>query len=267
MNKIITKLKREKFNNNFYIDKEEIKKLINEIRKIIFPNFFEKIKDNEEKYYLNKINRIKRLLNNNIDNVPNKENKINEFIKTLPEVKRILEIDVETYIKSDPSATSYEEVILSYPGIYAIFVYRIAHILYKLKINNIPRIMTEYAHEKTGIDIHPGAEIGNYFFIDHGTGIVIGETTQIGNHVKIYQNVTLGAIAIDDAEMLKGKKRHPTIKNNVTIYSGACILGGKTIINDNVIIGCNSFITKSIEANMIIVNTANDYTIKNKKNN
>ena len=173
-------------------------------------------------------------------------------------------MDVETYLKSDPAAESAEEIILSYPGLYAISVYRIAHELYKLNVPNIPRIMTEEAHTKTGIDIHPGASIEDHFFIDHGTGIVIGETTSIGSHVKVYQGVTLGAIAINDAEKLKGVKRHPTIKNNVTIYSGACILGGNTVINDNVIIGCNAFITKSIEANQTIIYNANDFQIKNK---
>ncbi|HBB19759.1 MAG TPA: serine acetyltransferase, partial [Ruminococcus sp.] len=136
----------------------------------------------------------------------------------------------------------------SYPSINAVFIYRIAHVLYEMNIPYIPRMMTEYAHSKTGIDINPGAQIGEYFFIDHGTGIVIGETTEIGNNVKIYQGVTLGALSTRGGQQLRNKKRHPTIRDNVTIYSGASILGGETVVGENVVIGGNVFITKSVPA-------------------
>ena len=139
------------------------------------------------------------------------------FFSHLDKVKDILSKDIEMFYESDPACESYEEVILTYPGFYAIYVHRVAHILYELNIPLIPRMMSEYAHSKTGIDIHPGANIGNYFFIDHGTGIVIGETTLIGERVKIYQGVTLGALSLTDGQRLKGSKRHPTIGNNVTI--------------------------------------------------
>lgn len=150
----------------------------------------------------------------------------------------------------DPAASSTDEIIFSYPGIFAITVYRIAHELYLLEVPMIPRIMTEYAHSITGIDIHPGAQTGKYFFIDHGTGIVIGETTVIGDYVKIYQGVTLGALSTRKGQQLKGVKRHPTIGNNVTIYSGTSILGGETIIGDGATIGGNAFIVSSVDAGL-----------------
>lgn len=269
MNNLINELNNIKFKRQTKVRREEVIELLNQVRYVIFPNFYEQCDENIDEYIETKILTIKMLLRKNIytQNIANEdlENKINIFINQIPKIKKLLEMDVESYINSDPAAEGYEEIILSYPGLYAITVYRIAHELYKLNIPNIPRIMTEEAHTKTGIDIHPGAKIGQHFFIDHGTGIVIGETTEIGNHVKIYQGVTLGAIAISDAQKLKGVKRHPTIKNNVTIYSGACILGGNTIINNNVVIGCNAFITKSIDENQTIYNSANDYNIKNKK--
>jgi len=170
-----------------------------------------------------------------------------DFMRRIPVIREMLETDVEAAYEGDPAADSRDEIILSYPGLFAISVYRIAHELSILKVPMIPRIMTEYAHGITGIDIHPGATIGRYFFIDHGTGIVIGETTEIGEHVKIYQGVTLGGLSTRGGQQLKGKKRHPTIGNNVTIYSGASILGGETYIGDDVVVGGNTFIVNSVE--------------------
>ncbi|MGN0728321.1 serine O-acetyltransferase [Treponema sp.] len=169
------------------------------------------------------------------------------FIKKIPEIRAVLETDVQAAFEGDPAAYSNDEIILAYPGFYAIAVYRLAHELHLLKIPLLPRIMTEYAHSVTGIDIHPGAEIGKYFFMDHGTGIVIGETCIIGEHVKLYQGVTLGGLSTKGGQSLKGVQRHPTLKDNVTIYSGASILGGQTIIEENVIVGGNTFITSSVE--------------------
>ena len=168
------------------------------------------------------------------------------FLKTIPKIREYIETDVSAAFDGDPAAYNKEEIVVTYPGFYAIMVNRIAHELHLLGVPLIPRIMTEHAHSLTGIDIHPGATIGKYFFIDHGTGIVIGETTVIGDYVKIYQGVTLGALSTRGGQTLKSVKRHPTIEDNVTIYSGATILGGETVIGKNVVIGGNTFITSSV---------------------
>lgn len=173
-----------------------------------------------------------------------------DFMKKIPYIRSVLETDIDAAYEGDPAASSKDEIILSYPGLHAISIFRIAHELFLLGVPMIPRIMTEYAHSITGIDIHPGATIGKYFFIDHGTGIVIGETTVIGEHVKMYQGVTLGGLSTRGGQTLKGKKRHPTIGNNVTIYSGASILGGDTVIGDNVVVGGNAFVVNSVDEGM-----------------
>lgn len=167
-----------------------------------------------------------------------------KFFMELPGLHEMLSQDVQAMYAGDPAANSNHEVIRSYPGFYAIAAYRVAHQLYNDKVNVIPRIITEHAHSKTGIDIHPGARIGRFFCIDHGTGVVIGETTHIGNHVKIYQGVTLGALSVSKEQA--STKRHPTIEDNVTIYAGATILGGDTVVGESSIIGGNVWLTKSI---------------------
>ena len=169
-----------------------------------------------------------------------------EFFKTIPQVRAVVQTDLEASYEGDPAASGKDEIIFSYPGLFAIVVYRLAHVLYTLQVPMLPRMMTEYAHSVTGIDIHPGATVGKYFFIDHGTGIVIGETTVIGERVKIYQGVTLGALTTRGGQSLRGKRRHPTIEDNVTIYAGASILGGETVIGRDSVIGSNAFITRSI---------------------
>jgi serine O-acetyltransferase len=169
-----------------------------------------------------------------------------EFLSKLPELRERLATDVSAAFDGDPAAYNSDEIISSYPGLHAITAYRLAHELHTLEVPLIPRVMTEHAHSVTGIDIHPGAVIGHHFFIDHGTGIVIGETTVIGNHVKIYQGVTLGGLSTRGGQALKGTKRHPTIEDHVTIYSGASIFGGATVIGEGVVIGSNAFITKSV---------------------
>ncbi len=177
------------------------------------------------------------------------------FAERLPEIKRLLLLDVEALYEGDPAAVCREEVMITYPGFRAICIFRIAHELYVLKAPLIPRIMTEYAHEKTGIDIHPGATVGEYFFIDHGTGIVIGETTVIGDHVKLYQGVTLGAKSFEldeNGNPVKNIKRHPNIGNHVVIYANATILGGDTYIGDNSVIGGNTWLTRSVEAGSVV---------------
>lgn len=246
-------------------DKEEILDMVQKLQYILFPGFFkDKVYKiyNIEHHVSTVIEDVMFHLNKQImvvlkycDTFPGQpDEKLSEtaqemsinFLKTIPKIREYLDTDLQAAVDGDPAASSKDEVIFSYPGFYAITVYRLAHELFKLSVPMIPRIMTEHAHSRTGIDIHPGAAIGKYFFIDHGTGIVIGETTTIGENVKIYQGVTLGALSTKEGQKLRGTKRHPTIGNNVTIYSGASILGGDTVIEENVVVGGNAFITKSI---------------------
>ncbi len=180
-----------------------------------------------------------------------------DFLRRLPHIRSILERDVESAYRGDPAASGHHEIIFSYPGLEAITVYRIAHELYRLKVKYIPRMMTEFAHSKTGIDIHPGANIKPGFFIDHGTGVVIGETTDIGENVKLYQGVTLGALSFDrdeTGEIVHGAyKRHPTLNDNVIVYANATILGGMTIIGEGSVIGSNVWLTKSVAPFSVVV--------------
>lgn len=169
------------------------------------------------------------------------------FAQKIPMLREYIDTDLQATLDGDPAASGKDEIVLSYPGLYAIVLYRIAHELYVMNVPLIPRMITEYAHGKTGIDINPGATVGKYFFIDHGTGIVIGETTEIGEHVKIYQGVTLGALSTRQGQALRGRKRHPTLGNYVTVYSGASILGGESVIGDGAVIGSNAFITSSVK--------------------
>lgn len=169
---------------------------------------------------------------------------VQQFFDQLPELYRVLNTDISAIYKGDPAAVSEFEVIRTYPGFYAICFYRIAHILHALGLTLIPRVLTEHAHSKTGIDIHPAAQIGEYFYIDHGTGVVVGETTVIGKYVKLYQGVTLGALSVK--KVLAGSKRHPTVEDGVVIYSGATILGGETVIGHDSVIGGNVWLTESV---------------------
>ena len=184
------------------------------------------------------------------------------FLTCLPDILKQLNLDANCLFKHDPASNSIEEVVLSYPGFFAIAVYRLSHEFYKQDMPLIPRIMSEYAHRLTGIDIHPGATIGSPFFMDHGTGIVIGETTHIKDHVKIYQGVTLGAMQV--SKDMKNKKRHPTVENNVTIYAGATILGGETVLGENCTVGGNVWLTESVPPNSIIYHKA-ETKLKSKK--
>lgn len=229
--------------------------IIQELRKVIFPGYFS---DENNDFFLGHTltsvwntlyEQLKMAFSYRGDRERAKQQAYQvcgAFFEKIPEIQRMLVKDVEAEFEGDPAAQSREEIIFSYPGMFAIFVYRVAHEFYRLRVPFIPRIMTEYAHSDTGIDINAGAEIGEYFFIDHGTGIVIGETTVIGNHVKLYQGVTLGALSTRSGQMLAGKKRHPTIEDNVTIYANATILGGDTVIGEGATIGGNTFITWSV---------------------
>ena len=168
------------------------------------------------------------------------------FFKEIPKVREYLDTDLDATYEGDPAAFDKIEIVLAYPGLFATTIHRLAHELELLKVPYIPRIMSEYAHSETGVDIHPGATIGKYFFIDHATGIVIGETSEIGEHVKVYQGVTIGALSTKDGHTLRGTKRHPTIEDNVTLYAGAAVLGGDTVIGHDSVIGGSAFVTKSV---------------------
>ena len=184
------------------------------------------------------------------------------FLGQVPEVRAIAQTDVDAAFAGDPAAKSKDEIIFCYPGLFAITVYRLANRLHKLGVPTIPRIMTEYAHSVTGIDIHPGATIGDHFFIDHGTGIVIGETSIIADHVKIYQGVTLGGLSTRGGQRLRDIKRHPTIEEHVTIYAGASILGGETVIGHHSVIGANAFITESVPCCTTVTNQGQPLLMK-----
>jgi len=185
------------------------------------------------------------------DNANEANEQVCQFLRQLPEVRVLLKMDVQAAFDGDPAAQSFEEIILAYPGLEAIAIQRTAHRLYQAGVPLLPRMMTEWAHGRTGIDIHPGAKIGTHFFIDHGTGVVIGETCEIGSHVKLYQGVGLVARSLAAGQALKGKKRHPTIEDNVTIYAGATIVGGDTVIGARSTIGANVFLMESVAPDMI----------------
>ena len=235
-------------------DKDVIIDIIEKLRRIIYPGYF------KEKTY--RIYNAKHNLSMLIEDVMFNLNRqiglvlqgsdeesqriCMEFFRAIPKVRALIQTDLQAAFDGDPAASGKEEIIFSYPGLFAITVYRLAHELYVLGVPMIPRIMTEHAHSITGIDIHPGASIGEYFFIDHGTGIVIGETTVIGKNVKVYQGVTLGGLSTRGGQSLRGKRRHPTIEDNVTIYANASILGGDTVIGHDSVIGASAFITAPI---------------------
>lgn len=256
--------KKSGFKNNcdgFPIpERREVVKVIKDLQSLLFPSYYKHSEGSENvlsqtELLLNIYNRLAIQIAgacafNGTDMECTPEAICDEFIKRLPKVKNLLLKDVEALYEGDPAAKCREEVLICYPGFYAISIFRLAHELYDLNVPLIPRIMTEFAHEKTGIDIHAGAKIGEYFFIDHGTGIVVGETTTIGDHVKIYQGVTLGAKSFkvdENGNPVKNIKRHPDIGNNVVIYANATILGGDTKIGDNCIIGGNVWLTKSVK--------------------
>ena len=242
-------------------DRDVVVDMIQKLRRILFPGYF-----TEKNYRIyNRKHNLSMLiedvmfhLNRQVglalqgsgmesDTAQEQAKKISlSFFSQIPQVREVIQTDVQAAYDGDPAASSYDEIIFSYPGLFAISVYRLARVLYLLEVPMLPRIMTEYAHSVTGIDIHPGAQIGKYFFIDHGTGIVIGQTTVIGENVKIYQGVTLGGLSTRGGQSLRGKKRHPTIEDRVTIYAGASILGGDTVIGRDSVIGANAFITESV---------------------
>ena len=234
-------------------DKDIIIDMIDKLRRIVFPGYFTEktyriynAKHNLSMLIEDVMFNLNRQVGLVVQDKQESERICLAFFREIPKVRALVQTDLQASYEGDPAASGKEEIIFSYPGLFAITVYRLAHVLYRLGVPMIPRIMTEHAHSVTGIDIHPGATIGEYFFIDHGTGIVIGETTVIGNRVKIYQGVTLGALSTRGGQTLRGKRRHPTIEDNVTIYAGASILGGDTVIGRDSVVGSNAFITESI---------------------
>ena len=227
-------------------------RLLELLRSILYPDVFDELEEEHTAADLETMSRqqLLEVLRRVYQEPPKYEDVADALFAKLPAIRETLETDIQAGYEGDPAATCPEEVMLAYPAFEAISIFRIAHELYLLKVPMLPRMMTEYAHSLTGIDIHPGATIGPYFFIDHVTGVVIGETTVIGEHVKLYQGVTLGAksFAVQaDGTLVKGNKRHPNIGSNVVIYAGATILGGDTYIGDNCVIGGNVWLTHSVE--------------------
>jgi len=247
--------------------RESVVEIIQSVRRILFPGYFTQTKIdlvNLEYYLGQEVTTLFQQLSTQIvwsirhdcfryDQACSQcsetgQEKALQFIQSLPAIRSVLATDIRAAYEGDPASHGFDEIIFSYPGLFAVTVYRMAHRLCELEVPLLPRIMTEYAHGQTGIDIHPGAEIGESFFIDHGTGVVIGETTKIGNRVRLYQGVTLGALSLprDAGHLLRAKKRHPTIEDEVIIYSGATILGGDTVIGARSIIGGNVWLTESV---------------------
>lgn len=245
--------------SNFCGVKDQTSRLICRLRSIMYPHIFgpftDQIPPKEIRIYESKQIFSKVLLRLGVEQDA-VEATINEFLAKIPEIHDLLETDISAAYAGDPAAKSREEIMLAYPGFEAISIHRMAHELYKMDVPVLPRLMSEIAHAMTGIDIHPGATIGPYFFIDHGTGVVIGETATLGHHVKIYQGVTIGAKSFEvspDGSLVKGNKRHPDLGNHVVVYAGATILGGDTYIGDHCVIGGNVWITRSVDPNRTLI--------------
>ena len=255
-------------------DRQAVILLIKDIRRLIFPAYYGEaalMSLAPEDYAALLLERIEKQLQRQIALTLPEEQEAQaaelaaEMVTTLPQIARQVQMDLEATFDGDPAAGSREEILFSYPGLFAILVYRVAHELYRLHIPILPRMMSEYAHSHTGIDIHPGAQIGDYFFIDHGTGIVVGETTVIGDRVKLYQGVTLGALSTRDGHHSLPGKRHPTVEDDVTIYSGASILGGDTVIGRGSVVGGNAFLTSSVQKDTRVVIHAPETVFKSRQ--
>ncbi|MDR0228033.1 MAG: serine O-acetyltransferase [Flavobacteriaceae bacterium] len=259
-NDFISELLKKNEASNAFLDKKRIESYTDSLFHFLFQ--LEDKKFSSEQAIRIRLAILKNELLSilfNINNDVEKSQEIaNEFFNALPSIYTNLNSDAQAILDNDPAATCLQEIHIAYPGFYAIAIYRFAHQLHKQKVILLPRIWTEYAHNKTGIDIHPAATIGSHFCIDHGTGIVIGETTVIGTNVKIYQGVTLGAISVSKDKA--NTRRHPYIEDNVVIYSGATILGGDTIIGHDTIIGGNVWLTNSVKPNSIIYSKSKSYS-------
>ena len=256
-------------------DRQAVILLIKDIRRLIFPAYYGEaalMSLAPEDYAALLLERIEKQLFRQIAlTLPEGQEDraadlAAEMVAKLPQIAQKVQMDLEATFDGDPAAASREEILFSYPGLFAILVYRVAHELYHLQIPILPRMMSEYAHSHTGIDIHPGAQIGDYFFIDHGTGIVVGETTVIGDRVKLYQGVTLGALSTRDGHRSRAGQRHPTVEDDVTIYSGASILGGETVIGRGSVVGGNAFLTDSVREDTQVVIHAPETVFKSRRN-
>jgi serine O-acetyltransferase len=269
--------------------KESIVELLSDLEDLLFPGYFGKQELDRESlpYHIgSEVHSIFEKLSSQItrsirqrcgrnpdfcEDCTNKGQRIAlDFLRNIPRLRSLLADDVNAHFDGDPASQSYDEIVFSYPGMKAITIYRIAHELFTAEVPLIPRIMTECAHSSTGIDIHPGADIGRSFFIDHGTGVVVGETTVIGNNVRVYQGVTLGALSFpvdDQGNIMRGKKRHPTIEDDVTIYSGATILGGETVIGKGAVVGGNLWVTSSVPPGVKVIMSSPKPIFKEKENN
>ena len=235
-----------------FFDKNKAEAFVEELYQLLFLPQHINMEETLRTQFEELQNKLFELIKNTTDDKLFAERQVEVLFDELPEIYERLILDAESILEFDPATESLEEILLAYPGFFATYVYRISHQLWKQKIRTLPRILSEYGHSKTGIDIHPGAVIGEHFFIDHGTGIVIGETSVIGNNVKIYQGVTLGALNVSKDKA--NQKRHPNIEDNVIIYSGATILGGETTIGRDSIIGGNVWITQNVPSNSLVYN-------------
>lgn len=235
------------------IKPREVKILLKKLRILLFPGYF-----GDHEPCGSRVSYISMLLSETLFRLeslvrPLADVDCRHFLESLPQIRAALTLDLQAFLAADPAAAGAEEIIIAYPGFYAITVQRLAHRLHNMGVEILPRMMTELAHSETGIDIHPGAVLGPAFFIDHGTGVVIGETTVVGAGVKIYQGVTLGALSTKNAPALRGIKRHPTLEDGVTVYAGASILGGNTVIGAGAVIGANAFVTGSVEPGTTVI--------------
>jgi serine O-acetyltransferase len=245
-------LEKKKTSSRGFFDKRKMKNFVGQLYQVLFLSQSLNAEDQIDIEF-GELHRILfDLIKNTSEDEVFAEKQTDDFFLVLPDLYNTLILDAESILEFDPATESLEEILLSYPGFFATYAYRISHQLWIQKIKILPRVISEYAHSRTGIDIHPGAVIGKHFFIDHGTGIVIGETTEIGDHVKIYQGVTLGALNVSKDKA--NKKRHPNIEDHVIIYSGATILGGETTIGRDSIIGGNVWITQNVPSNSLVYN-------------
>lgn len=240
-------------------DSNKVDLFLDSLSKLLMYEYYKPEYDKKD------INELIEIVSCQLNDVLSDYEKTILFLNSLPEIRRTLNTSIEAILDGDPASFNKQEIVLMYPGFEAILDYRIAHQFYLMGYHMVARYISEKAHHHTGIDINPGASIGDYFFIDHGTGIVIGETTVIGHHVKLYQGVTLGALSLSKGRCLLGKKRHPTVEDNVTIYSNAAIFGGDTIIHKGSIIGGDVYLTHSVDENSIVLQTDKDLTIIKKK--
>ena len=247
----------EKNNDEIVVSRKGVIEFYKEVRELLFFSYYNCQNSNKKVETLieNIHGYFNRFSNNCCENVENNSD-FDIFFNQLPHLKSLLMKDVKAIYDGDPACDNYSEVILTYPGFVAISAYRIAHLLYEMDYKFVARVISEYAHSRTGIDINPGAKIGEYFFIDHGTGVVVGETCVIGNNVKVYQGVTLGALSVKKNS--QNKKRHPTIEDDVTIYANATILGGETVIGKGSIIGGNTWLTSSVAPGTVVTQPHQD---------